>query len=628
MKKKNLLIGLIFVLFTISSGLIGASNVAANAPAAPLSNACGDGVCKSPENPQNCPADCASTSDTNQFNTPATPGDAGKFTPSGGFAPAPVEAGGESISGNQPLYFFLFTHTEDPFNHELSEERYLRLVPEIEALAASHPEAGLVWTIMFQGSDAQTVAERNPQTGVLDLLRAANEAGVVDFGYHAHHDSTYSNRPQNDFNENSSWEEMVNGIVDWLGCLKDIHYGGCLEATGGGLYAVLDNFGPVEALSGNFLQSDTAYEGGPASHAASQILPDRLLGFGYPDHGPFGGGERRAAVAELMERLTPTNETSSSVFWADNVIKMTGGSPIDETRGIDTLKGPQYATAMLADLDRSRPNLVLTGLASKFIYTKQNVNTSPTIYGYANPENPELPPELLNSRQDIERFYQQSVDALDYLLDEVLPANPGSVFVNSQDVVNMVAPPEYWQIEPAQLDLLSRWALLNWTDRPPDWVSDGSDFYSLRDLFTLLVLSVGNGSGEMSSATLQLPNAVYGPLSAVDAAAEITLSTKEIIALAEQLAPSFAPDQPWQVTPNATVQPSYQTSAGEISAAQLLYGMATVYAADFAGTPVEAVTLPSTQAMPVTYDLLQDIGCLATCSGTAWSFKPARLRMP
>ncbi len=76
------------------------------------------------------------------------------------------------------------------------------------------------------------------------------------------------------------------------------------------------------------------------------------------------------------------------------------------------------------------------------------------------------------------------------------------------------------------------------------------------------------------------------------------------------------------------VQPPYETSAGTITAAQLLYGMALVYATDYAGTPVESVTLPATQAMPVTYDLLKDIGCLNTCFGTAWSFKPARLVAP
>ena len=112
------------------------------------------------------------------------------------FIPAPVPLLAASAPAqDQPLYVYLFTHTEDPFNHELSEERYLRFVPEVEARATADPEAHLNWTIMFQGSDAQTVAERNPQTGVVDLLRAANQAGVVDFGYHAHHDPTYRNRP-------------------------------------------------------------------------------------------------------------------------------------------------------------------------------------------------------------------------------------------------------------------------------------------------------------------------------------------------------------------------------------------------------------------------------------------------
>ncbi|HFQ93099.1 MAG TPA: hypothetical protein ENK32_03750 [Anaerolineae bacterium] len=601
-------------------------------PTAVSSNPCGDGVCGRFENAQNCPLDCAAAP-TNPANLPPTEAAAGPATgetaaPLAGdaFTPAPLPELTTNGGGQQPLYIFLFTHTEDPFNHELSEERYTRLVPEVEARAAAHPDANLVWTIMFQGSDAQTVAGRNPQTGVLDLLRDANQTGAVEFGYHAHHDPTYNNRPQNGFTNNTPWEELVNGMVDWLSCEKDVVYGGCIAPDGGGITAVQNNFGPVTAVSGTYLQSDTAYEGGPASHAAQKILPGRLLGFGYPDHGPFGQDAKRDAVAALMERLTPTNETSSTVFWADNVIKMTGGSPIDGTSGIDPLKGPRFAAGMLGGLDRTRPNIVLAGLASKFIYTKQLPNTSPTIYGYAHPDAPELPPDLLNSRADIEKNYQQNLDTLDYLLNDVLPANSGSRFVNSNDVINMIAPPDYWTISPEQLDVMARWALLNWTNRPPDWVSDGADFYSLRDLFSLLVLALGDGAGA-ADGSLQLPTA-YGPLAPVDANAAVTLSRDELVALAQQLSPDFAPNQPWQVTPNAMVQPTYQTSAGEITAAQLLYGMAVVYAADTAGTPVNAVTLPATQAMPVTYDLLQNIGCLNTCSGTAWSFKPARMRQP
>lgn len=583
---------------------------------------CGDGTCGGPENAANCPADCGSPSAGQITPQAAAPTQSAPLPPASGFTPAPVPELQTSVSGQQPLYFFLFTHTEDPFNYDLSEQRYIRFVPEVDARAASHPDSGLVWTIMFQGTDAYAVAQRNPQTGVLDLLRDANAKGVVQFGYHAHHDATYSNRPQNSFTETTSWEDLTRGMLEWVQCLREATTGNCLAPTGGGIELVDAQFGPVQLVSGDFMVADLAYEGGPATWSVHAILPDRLLSFGYPDHGPFASGARRDAVAALMERLTPTHETSSTVFWADNVIKMTGGSPIDGTRGIDPLRGPQYAESMLSGLDRSRPNLVLTGLASKFIYTRQNQNTSPTIYGYAHPEAPELPPELLNTPQQQEQFYQQSLQTLDYLLDEVLPANPGSVFVDSRDVVNMVAPPDYWQIEPAQLDLLARWALLNWTDRPPDWVSDGTDFYSLRDLFALLTQAFGTGE---SSATLTLNNWAYGPLQPVDAAGPVTLSRAEIASLAARLAPDFAPGAAWQVAPSAMIQPTYATSAGEITAAQLLYGMALVYAADYAGTPLETVTLPATRATPVTYDLLLNIGCLNTCSGTAWSFKPARL---
>ncbi len=541
------------------------------------------------------------------------------------FTPEPVELIEPPVSDQQPLYFFLFTHTEDPFNYELSEERYIRMVPEVQARADSHPDAGIVWTIMFQGNDARSVAERNPDTGVADLLRDAAAQGVVQFGYHAHHDATYINRPQNGFTEETPWEELVDGMLDWVRCLKDVLYGGCLAPTGGGIEFVKANFGPVQLVSGDLLLEDSGHESGATTWATARVLPERLLSFGYPDHGPFASGTRRDAVASLMTRLTPTHETSSTVFWADNVIKMTGGSPIDGTNSVNLEYGPGYAQSMLAGLDRTRPNLETTGFASKFLYTKQIPHNSPTIYGYAHPEAPQLPPDLLNTDEEKEQNYQNMLDAFDYLLDEVLPANPGSVFVDSQDVIQMVAPPAYWQIEADQLDKLARWAVTHWTERPPDWVSDGTDFYSLRDLFTLLVRSYGQYAAHGKSGSLQLDSHAYGPLQAVDAMQEVVVSRDEIVELAARLAADFEPGGEWQTTPTAMVQPEYQTSAGTITAAQLLYGMAWVYAADYAGIKIHQVFLPATQAMPATYDDLLQIGCLATCTGTAWSFKPARL---
>ena len=64
----------------------------------------------------------------------------------------------------------------------------------IEELSQTYPEADIVWTIEFQGSDAETVGERNSETGLVDHLRGLNDRGLVEFGYHAHHDPTYQNR--------------------------------------------------------------------------------------------------------------------------------------------------------------------------------------------------------------------------------------------------------------------------------------------------------------------------------------------------------------------------------------------------------------------------------------------------
>ncbi|HEY5625593.1 MAG TPA: hypothetical protein VIT93_03790 [Dehalococcoidia bacterium] len=82
-----------------------------------------------------------------------------------------------------PSYLFLFTHTEDQFNHDLSEERYWRLGSVMEEIAADYPDLGMTWTIEFQGADAETVLNRNSETGLADYLLSLKDRGLVEFGY-------------------------------------------------------------------------------------------------------------------------------------------------------------------------------------------------------------------------------------------------------------------------------------------------------------------------------------------------------------------------------------------------------------------------------------------------------------
>ena len=535
------------------------------------------------------------------------------------FTPAPVpELITTTNPAAAPVYLFLFTHTEDHFNHELSEERYTTFAPLVADLAVANPEANLAWTIEFQGADAKTVLERDGETGIATMLKAYADDGVIEFGYHAHHDPNYNNRPQKELSAESSWEEKVQGMDTWVSCEKDPVLGGCEVPEEGGILAVA-KFGPVQIVTGLHLYTEANVEHDATVHASRRSLPSRRLGFGYPDHGSIVQDVDYVALRdELVTLLTPSVETSGTLLWADNILRINDGDLIGGTPTINLLEGENNAQEVFDSVDRSRPHVFNTGLASKYLYTA--AGTSPTIYGYSHRDSPELPEDQLVLPSERAEGYRRSEEALTRLVEDILPANPGSRFVRSSDVLELAAPAAYYAVSAESLDVIARWVLLHWDSGPPNFVSDGTDFYSLRDAVVLLSRGIAEGYPD----TVAL-HEVYGPFGVAAESEAQTAGADAFIALASTLAQELEPDPVWQETPSNLLQGSYEGGTGTLDPAQLLYGLAMVYASTYAGQPVTEVALPAGSTMPATLEILVDMGC-ADCQGTAWSLKPARIR--
>jgi hypothetical protein len=217
-------------------------------------------------------------------------------------------------------------------------------------------------------------------------------------------------------------------------------------------------------------------------------------------------------------------------------------------------------------------------------------------------------------------MYTTQFKALDYLVKDFMGTNPGSRFVSNNNVREMIAPTSYWTISEESLDTLCRWAILNWTDAPPNWVSDGTDFYSIRDLFVLLVKSLSSenpGSIKLSHA--------YGPRTDGGTSNAVTISADAIVSLANSLSENFAGGKAWTTTPENFLEASYTSGATKLNTAQLLYGMAMVYASNYAKKGLSSIEIPASKMMPETLGYLEQVGC-TTCEGTSWSLKPARIR--
>jgi hypothetical protein len=551
---------------------------------------------------------CSSSSDDQGDPTPnnlltstATPGQtAADFTLPEGPTLADVTL------TDAPSYLFLFTHTEDPFNHELSEERYWRIGAMIEEIAETYPDLDLTWTIEFQGSDAKTVTDRNDETGLVDYLLSLQDHGLVEFGYHAHHDPTYLNRPQNELNPGSTYDEVYNALWSWITCVKDVLYGGCMEERGGGLEAILNAFGQVEIVTGLGVGEGFQLERSAGSQAVRELLPERLLGYGFPDHGSLIQSQSyREAREALLELMTPTNETTSATLWIDNSVRINDSASLE---GVNTGRmhdGPELLAPTLEGLDGSKSFVINIGIADKYLYTVDT--TSPTKWGYANPDSPELPAQYLHPTSETDKRYARTQQGLEYLA-QLVTDNPKLQFVSSDQVVDLFTSDDYWNVDEDELEQMALWALNHWDSRPPAWTYDGEDFYSLADTFALLEAGLnGTLDGDIVSN-------VSGPWSR--AQAQTQASEVSVLDLRTLLDHGLVGD--------GRIQEAYTVGGHTLTATQLLYALSYLYIYDRYSVSADAIQIAATGTTPQTFDYLDDLGC--PCLDTAWSLKPARFQ--
>ena len=504
-----------------------------------------------------------------------------------------------------PLYFFLFTHTEDHINHELSEERYWRVGPMIEALDASYPELNVSWMIEFQGADAQSVSERNSQTGLVDYLLELNSQGLVEFGYHAHHDPTYLNRPQRTLGPAPTYQEAYEALHTWITCEKEPIRGGCVNDTGGGLQAILNNFGSVDIVTGVGLNEGALIERSAGSAAIRNELPDRLLNFGFPDHGSIiTNPDYIEARNRLLEILTPTNDTGSSMYWIDNALSITDGAPLEGVNNIQIKEGIPAVEEFISEADLTRPMIAKGGIAGKYLYTASG--TSPTIWGYSHPDDPELPDEWLNPPNLKERYYVQTEQALGHLAEFM--RERGTRFVDAQGVIDLYTSENYWDVTPRELEQIALWLLDNWTDAPPNYAYDGLNFYSLTDAYFLLAAGLNDQSTE------GLVSTQIGPWSAAQ-------QNREVVNIPTALLRDWIGD----IERDVAIPELINLTGTEYSPAQILYAMALLYAREMNDLPTNLLRIPAMASVPETYHLLAELDC-RDCLDTAWSLKPARFQ--
>jgi hypothetical protein len=525
----------------------------------------------------------------------------------------------ESDITDAPVFVFLFTHTEDHINHGPSEERYQRMDPILRKLANDYPDVGVAWTIQFQGSDALTVSRRDGETGVATALKALSDDGIVHFGYHGHHDPTYLNRPQVGLTKESSWEEVTGAFKEWTTCERDPTVGGCVAESGGGIEAVQNGFGQVEIVSGLGVGENLLpCWGNGLAHAIDYTAPDVAISLGIPDHGPASVEGFDELAEEFMTRMAPGANTSPTMFFMNDILRLNDGDLVADATGFIAHDEPADFRASFDRLDRSRPSHVNAGVAMKYVYTA--VGDSPTKYAYANPDAPELPKDLLNSPDEIDHNYANIETNLVWIAGTYLAENPGSQFVSPSELRDMTTTESWETVQEAELDAASRWLVENWSDVPPDYAFDGTEYYSLRDVYGVLAM----GTSLYPPVDGAWPIVTwFGPEGDTPSAGNVTVDVDDLRdAAGKVLNTIISRDDGWTERPAQLVAGTITVGDVTLNQAQMLYAMAWLYTADFSGANIVEIDVPDTNNWPATANLMEQFLCTA-CEDSSWTLRPA-----
>ncbi|MBI3680907.1 MAG: hypothetical protein HY235_10980 [Acidobacteria bacterium] len=516
-------------------------------------------------------------------------------------------------SDKAPVYIYLFVHTEDHINLDLSEERFRRLLPLIESYAAAAPQYGLSCSLQFYGADTRTLLERNPRNGILDFILSYKDRkpGLVEFGYHGAHEPTYTNSPVARLPRDASWEQRVEATVQLLSCAAHPYLGDTDCSNPGGLALVQQVFGSAAAISGG---NETAL-----AQAADKFNADAVM-FGFADHGvPAQQAGYLDSVKSLMRLLSPEPDTPPALFWMDGRLRINDGNPLDGVEMLSGSGGVEQLKTKLARLDRSRPQVLNMIVGEKFLYAR----VAPTEYAYQHPDSPSLPPDLLLPAEQKEALYRRTEESLRYLVEEFFPQNPGSRFISNQDLLGMAAGPRYGQtVSVETVAAIAQALVAGWADRPPSFVRVGEAYFSLTDSFGLLTqaLAAYARDGSLDGASQIAFWKVAGPLEQPRPSAQaLAVRVADVLASASDLATKFR-DRTWQPTPSYAIPSQISAGSPAVNAAEFLRSMAGVFLAVQKGPAPDSIQLAPSQILPRAAPLI--------LPASLWSLKPARISTP
>ena len=549
--------------------------------------------------------------------------------PSSAKAAAPAAAQASAPAAvQQPVLILLYTRFYDHSHQRVTDERIQRLLPMLQKARDEHPQSGVSVLFQFSGTVSQLMSEENPGLHLVDQLKEAAGRNLVDIGYTGEDEPSYLYRPKPSLLETNTPEERWSAFREaaerFLVDYKNPITGLPVPTLSGGLKRTTEVFGDVAFVSGVVT---TLGDDSPATHEVRKFAPAALMA-GIPGRDPRRGIESFAVSADTFSRaMCPEPTEAPEVFWRDNMLRISDTSFTD-IQPHSTDEGPDALQKFFAKLDRSHVRVVKLEIAPyKRYLTKRadgSVVADPLEWLYYHPDSPVIPLTMhaMVTQTEIEAGYKKDDAVLKWLLDEFLPANPGSRFISVNELPRLLVPPAAKvtdeQLKELATNLNQQFSVL--TMRPPEFGRSGSRFFTLAESFNLFdqALAGFHKSGSFPTSVQLTP--MYGPLTLPDGEGPRngTVPVSAILETAAALAPKLA-DTEWKTIPSNAVPATIDVGSLHLTAAQFLRLMAQAY---LDPRPDKALTVvPISLASMASYFFPKNTPM--TDLGSAWTFKPA-----
>ena len=247
----------------------------------------------------------------------------------------------QDTSAAAPLYVLIETTFDDPWNLDATEERLRRTLALVDRYRRQYPSLHVSCLARFSGTMADSLAERNKALHLLDQVRQAAAAGLVEIGYDGADEPTFIARPRPNMRgaktPEARWLARSQAAEWFLNEYKDPITGAPDPERPGGLRRVREVLGDVRFITGVSLElgGDSEIVHQLRRQPLSAVLQGLTENTAWPArllHGYRGGLSCTAEEAQAACPLGTGAQTNRETSWCGH--SDAAGTPC-------TLKGRQ-----------------------------------------------------------------------------------------------------------------------------------------------------------------------------------------------------------------------------------------------------------------------------------------------